>query len=179
MLGYDSNSYVYRVFNNDPSCVEPTCDVVFDETNGSQVEQYDLDDVDGEEAPCDALRTMAIGDVRPQEANEDQPSSNEATPPTQEDDQDQECEQDKDGDQDHEMDNDQWGVKQDEDDQEKLRSSPLPHPRVRQTIQCDHSVNNIHGAIVKGVTTRSRVTTFCAHYSFVFSFESFKVEDAL
>jgi hypothetical protein len=43
------------------------------------VEQYD---VDNEEAPCDALRTMAISDVRPQEANEDQPSSNEAAPPT-------------------------------------------------------------------------------------------------
>jgi hypothetical protein len=127
MLGYDSNSHAYRVFNNDPGCVEPMCDVVFDETNGSQVEQYDLDDVDGEETPCDALRIMAIGDVRPQEANEDQPSSNEATPPTQEDDQDQECEQDKDGDQDHEMGNDQAGVKQDEDDQEKSRSSPLPH----------------------------------------------------
>jgi hypothetical protein len=65
---------------------------VFDETNGSQVEQYDLDDVHDEESPCDALRTMAIGDVRPHEANEDQPSSNEAAPPTQEDDQDQEGE---------------------------------------------------------------------------------------
>jgi hypothetical protein len=50
------------------------CDVVLDESNGSQVEQYDLDDVDDEEAPCDALRTMAIGDVRPHKANEDLPS---------------------------------------------------------------------------------------------------------
>jgi hypothetical protein len=55
---------------------------MFDETNDSQVEKYDLRDVDDEEAPYDALRTMTIGDVRPQEANEDQPSSNEATPPT-------------------------------------------------------------------------------------------------
>jgi hypothetical protein len=36
--------------------------------------KYDLDDVDDEEAPCDALRKMAIDDVRQQEANEDQPS---------------------------------------------------------------------------------------------------------
>jgi hypothetical protein len=35
MLGYDSNSRAYRVFNKDSSCVEITCDVVFDETNGS------------------------------------------------------------------------------------------------------------------------------------------------
>jgi hypothetical protein len=54
------------------------------------------------------------------------------------------------------------GVEQDEnkDDQHKLRSSPLPHPRVRQTVQCDHPVNNILGAIEKGVTTRSHVVTF-------------------
>jgi hypothetical protein len=89
MLGYDSNSRVYHVFNKDSGCVETTCDAVFDETNSSQVEQYDFDDVDGEEAPCDALRIMAIGDVRPQEVNEDQPSSNEAAPPTQEGEQDE------------------------------------------------------------------------------------------
>jgi hypothetical protein len=86
MLGYDSNSRAYRVFNMDSGCVEITCDAVFDETNSSQGEQCDLDDIDDEEAPCDALRTIAIGDVKPQEANEDQPSSNEAAPPTQEDD---------------------------------------------------------------------------------------------
>ncbi|WP_428740131.1 hypothetical protein, partial [Sulfurimonas sp.] len=79
------------------------------------MEQYDLDSVDDEEAPYDTLRTMTIGDVRPQEANEDQPSSNEATPPTQDDDQNQESEQNKDDDQDHEMGNDQGGVEEDED----------------------------------------------------------------
>jgi hypothetical protein len=75
---------------------------------------------------------MVIGDVRPQEANEDQPSLNETTPPTQEDDQGQESDQDEDDDQDYDMGNDQGGVEQDEDkdDQEELRSSPSLHPRV-------------------------------------------------
>jgi hypothetical protein len=79
------------------------------------------------------------------------------------------------------MGDDQGGVEQDEDgdDQDKSKSSPLPHPRVRQTVQRDHPVNNILGAIEKGVTTRSHVATFCEHYSFVSSFEPFKVEDAL
>jgi hypothetical protein len=124
---------------------------------------------------------MAIGDVRPQEANGDQSSSNETAPPTQVDDQNQESEQDKDDDQDHNMGNDQGEVEQDEDkdDQHKSRSSPLPLPRVRQTVQRDHLVNNILDAIEKGVTTRSHVTTFCEHYSFVSSFEPFKVEDTL
>jgi hypothetical protein len=84
-LGYDSNSRTYRVFNNGSGCVETTCDVVFDETNGSQVEQYDLDVIDDEEAPCDALQRMAIRDVRPQDPSEPQasPTPNDTTPPTQ------------------------------------------------------------------------------------------------
>jgi transposase InsO family protein len=36
LLGYDSNSRAYRVFNKTSECVEISCDVVFDETNGSQ-----------------------------------------------------------------------------------------------------------------------------------------------
>jgi hypothetical protein len=38
ILGYDSNSRVYHVFNKDYGCVETTCDVMFDETNNSYVE---------------------------------------------------------------------------------------------------------------------------------------------
>jgi hypothetical protein len=65
LLGYDSNSHTYCVFNVTTGCVETTCDVVFDETNGSQKEQVDLDLVDDEEALCDALKRMAIGNMRP------------------------------------------------------------------------------------------------------------------
>jgi hypothetical protein len=43
---------------------------VFDETNGSQVEQVDLDELDDEEAMCVALRNMSIGDVCPKEPEE-------------------------------------------------------------------------------------------------------------
>jgi hypothetical protein len=66
---------------------------VFDETNGSQVEQVDLDELDDEEAPCVALRNMSIGDVCPKEPKEptqaqNQPSSsNQASPPTQDENQ--------------------------------------------------------------------------------------------
>jgi hypothetical protein len=55
LLGYDSDSRMYRVFNKDSDCVKTTCDTVFDETNGSQVEQYNFDIVDDEEATCEAL----------------------------------------------------------------------------------------------------------------------------
>jgi hypothetical protein len=84
LLGYDSNSHAYHVFNKDSYCVETICDAVFDETNGSQEEQVDLNLVDGEEAPCDALQRMTISDVRPQDPS-DKPegqSPNDTTPPT-------------------------------------------------------------------------------------------------
>jgi hypothetical protein len=40
-------------------------DIVFDETNGSPREQVDLDDIDEDDVPTVAMRTMAIGYVRP------------------------------------------------------------------------------------------------------------------
>jgi hypothetical protein len=89
LLGYDSNTRAYRVFNKSTGLVEVSCDIVFDETNGSQVEQVDLDELDDEEALCVALRNMSIGDVCPKETKEssqaqDQPSSSiQASPATQ------------------------------------------------------------------------------------------------
>jgi hypothetical protein len=93
LLGYDSNTRAYRVFNKSYGLVEVSCDIVFDETNGSQVEQVDLDELDDEEAPCIVLRNKSIGDVCPKESEEptqaqDQPSSSmEASPPTQDEEQ--------------------------------------------------------------------------------------------
>jgi transposase InsO family protein len=98
LLGYDSNTWAYRVFNKSTGLVEVSCDIVFDDTNGSQVEQVDLDELDDEEAPCVALMNMSIRDVCPKESEEptqaqDQPSSSmQASPPTQDEDQAQEDE---------------------------------------------------------------------------------------
>jgi hypothetical protein len=105
---------------------------VFDETNGSQVEQVDLDELDDEEAPCVALRNMSIGDACPKESKEptqalDQPSSsNQASPPTQDEDQAQDNEEDDQEDEPlQEEGNDQGGDDHDkdkEDDQERTGS---------------------------------------------------------
>jgi hypothetical protein len=169
LLGYDSNTRAYKVFNKSTGLVEVSCDIVFDETNGSQMEQVDLDELDDEEAPCVVLRNMSIGDVCPKESEEpsqaqDQPSSSiQASPPTQDEEMAQE---EKDHDQDdeppQEEDIDQGG---DEDDQDKeddqgIQDQRPPHPRVHQAIQRDHPVNSILGDIHKGVTTRSRVAHF-------------------
>jgi transposase InsO family protein len=87
LLGYDSNTKAYRVFNKSSGLVEVSSDIVFDKTNGSPREQVDLDDVDEDEdeVPTVVMRTMAVGDVRPQEQQEqDQPSSSTLVhPPTQ------------------------------------------------------------------------------------------------
>ena len=55
----------------------------------------------------------------------------------------------------------------------------MPQPRVHQSIQRDHPVDNILGSIRRGVTTRSRLATFCEHCSFVSSLEPLKVDEAL
>jgi hypothetical protein len=96
---------------------------VFDETNGSQVEQVDLDELDDEEAPCITLRNMSIGDMCPKEDEEatqaqDQPSSsNQASPTTQDKDQAQGVEEeDQEDEPPQEEVNDQGG---DEDNQDK------------------------------------------------------------
>jgi hypothetical protein len=162
------------VFNKSSGLVEVSCDIVFDETNGSQVEQVDLDELGDEEAPCVALRNMSIGDVCPKESKEspniqDQPSSSmQASPLTQDEDEAQNDEEEVEPPQ--EESNDQGGDVHDQDEEDE-QVPRLPHPRVHQAIQQDHPVNTILGDIQKGVTTRSRVAHFCEHYSFVSSIE--------
>jgi hypothetical protein len=122
---------------------------------------------------------MAIGDVMPQDPSEPQAnqSPNDTTPPTQDHELDQENEEDEDQAQDQEESIDQGGD-DDDGDHEGSRIKP-PHPRVHETVQRDHPVDNILGDIKNGVNTRSRVANFCQYYSFVFSLEPFKIEDAL
>jgi hypothetical protein len=194
LLGYDSNTRAYRVFNKSTGLVEVSCDIVFDETNGSQVEQVCLDELDDEEAPCVALRNISIGDVCPKESEEppqaqDQPSSSmQASPPTQNEDQAQDDEdEDQEDEPPQEEDMDQGGDEDDQDkeddkdkeDDQEIRDQRPPHPRVHQAIQRDHPVNSIFCDIHKGVTTRSQVAHFCEHYSFVSSIEPYRIEDAL
>jgi hypothetical protein len=188
LLGYDSNTRAYRVFNKSTGLVEVSCDIVFDETNGSQVEQVDLDELDDEEATCVALRNMSIGDVCPKESEEPPQaqdhlsSSNQASPPTQDEEQAQDDEnEDQEDEPPQEEDNDQGGDEdnKDKEDDQEIQGQRPPHPRVHQAIQQDHPINSILGDIHKGVTTRSRVAHFCEHYSFVSSIEPYMAEDAL
>jgi hypothetical protein len=130
-LGYYSNSHAYRVFNVTISCVESTYDIVYDETNGSQKEQVDIDLIDNEEAPCDALQRMVIGDMRSQDPNDQsqEPTPNDTTPPAQGLDQDNQEEEDQHHDQVQEESNNQV---RDKDDGNKGEAPS--HPRVCHNI---------------------------------------------
>jgi hypothetical protein len=68
---------------------------------------------------------------------------------------------------------------EDDDDGPIQRQSQEPQPRVHQMVQRDHPIDNILGSIQRGVTTRSRLSNFCAFYSFVSSLEPLSVEQAL
>jgi hypothetical protein len=82
--------------------------MIFDETNGSQKEQVDLDLVDNEETPCDALQRTVIGNVRPQDPRNQHQETfpNDTTPPAHGLDQDNHEEDDEPNDQGQEESND-------------------------------------------------------------------------
>jgi hypothetical protein len=165
LLGYDSNTKAYMVFNKSSGLVEVTSDVVFDETNGSPREQVELDDIDEDEVPMATMKTMVIGDVQPQEQQEqDQPSSSTLVQPQTQD--EEHLPQDE-------------GMNQGEAHEEKDKEEEVPQAppsQVWATIQRNHPVDQIMGDICKRVTTHSRLANFCEHYSFVSSIESFRVE---
>jgi hypothetical protein len=105
---------------------------VFGETNGSQVGQVDLDELDDEEATCVALWNMSTGDVYPKEFEEspqaqDQPSSSiQASPPTQDEEMAEEEDEDQDDEPPQEEDIDQG---RDEDDQDKEDDQEIQNQR--------------------------------------------------
>ena len=66
LLGYSTTSKAYRVWNLASGTLEEVHDVEFHETNGSQEEEENLDDVRGTQL-ADAMKNMDIGDLRPRE----------------------------------------------------------------------------------------------------------------
>jgi hypothetical protein len=201
LLGYASNAHGYRVFNNTTGLVEIAIDVTFDESNGSQ--GHVSNDIAGNEIPPnEAIKKLAIGEVKPQEKDDDegriwmtnrvvdggakvvgenpsiQANPSTSSPPILEEvllPQDMPTI----------MENEQEevaseeAIEQDESDDQIQKHSLVPHPRVHQGIQRDHHVDSILGSIRRGVTTRSRLANFCEFYSFVSSLEPLKVEEAL
>jgi hypothetical protein len=73
LFGHSLNSKAYRVYNRSLGLVEETSDVEFDETNGSQEEQENVNDV-GNKGLRIAMKNITISDVKPKDEDDDDPS---------------------------------------------------------------------------------------------------------
>jgi hypothetical protein len=69
LLGYSTTSKAYRVWNLASGTLEEVHDVEFDETNGFQEEDENLDDVRGTQL-TNAMKKMDVGDIRHKEVIE-------------------------------------------------------------------------------------------------------------
>jgi hypothetical protein len=52
-------------------------------------------------------------------------------------------------------------------------------PKIHNVIEKDHPIDQVVGNINKGVQTRSRLASFCEHYSFISCGEPTRIEEAL
>jgi hypothetical protein len=189
LLGYASNTHEYCIFNSSTGLVEMAVDVTFDDSNGSQ--GHFSSDVAGNERPlCEAIKKLAIGEVKPLEKDDDDgriwmtngaiiggtkvvddESSTQVNPTTsshpilEEVVQMQEMPSIVEDEQDA-VDG-EVPLEQEDDDEQIQRQSLVPQPRVHQGIQRDHQGDTILGSIRREVTTRSRLAIFCEFYLFV------------
>jgi hypothetical protein len=171
LLRYSSNSKAYRVFNKTHGIIEEAYDVEFDETNGFQDENDNLDDVGGIQLR-NAIKTMAIGEIKLKEEDDDSvvviPSTSTLNEETHQSQQYDEVEDD------HVQDISSHLVPP----QASTSNSQIVS-RLHHSIVKDHPVNQIRGDISKGVQTHSRIASFCEHFSFVSCIEPNSVDEAL
>ena len=154
--------------------------MTFDESNGSQVEQVDSNVVGKEDPPYEAIKQLTIGDIRPQEdevtevevpqaVDEQSSAEGEPTPAANQ----------QSGNAAHKSDsaalpltaaasptpiqgqNLQPIFEQEDNEDPEHGQEAIDHPRLRQTIQRDHPVDNIFESLRKGVTTHSYLANFC------------------
>jgi hypothetical protein len=160
-----------RVYNHSSGLVKETCDVEFDKTNGSQEEQENLDDV-GNEGLRIAMKNMTIGDVKPKDEDDDYPSPLFHVLPS------------------SSSTNHKDQVSNVEGNEELIHqpvndssSSPTRDAssqlKIHNAITKDHPIDQIVGDINKGLQTRSRLASFCEHYSFISCGERTRIEEAL
>jgi hypothetical protein len=168
LLGYSTTSKAYRVWNLASGTLEEVHDVEFDETNGSQEEDENLDDVRGTQL-IKAMKNMDVGDIRPREVIEveddkDQVLSNSNVQASGSHDQSQTS-----------------SSSQEQDQQQVASASSQPSDQSNASNQVqvlqptnvarDHPLNTIIGDISRGVQIRSRLALFCEHFSFMSSID--------
>ncbi|KAK1604466.1 hypothetical protein QYE76_028139 [Lolium multiflorum] len=73
LTSFSQNSHAYRYYNKSTGAIEVSCDVVFLEDNGSQVEQV-VPCAAGDDDPSKVIKLMGIGHIRPTEVHTDDQS---------------------------------------------------------------------------------------------------------
>ena len=71
LLGYSTTSKAYKVWNLDSGTLEEVHDVEFDETNGSQEDNENLEYVRGIQI-SNAMKNMDVGELRTRQVNDDE-----------------------------------------------------------------------------------------------------------
>ncbi|KAK1612128.1 hypothetical protein QYE76_035801 [Lolium multiflorum] len=144
-VGYAENSHAYRYYNRSTGTIEVSCDVVFLEDNGSQVEQVVPCVAGNDDDPSSAIKHMGIGHIRPMEVHNDdqddgvdvsstpqvEPSSTQAEPSSAT----QEPSSTQDESQSEEQEEDPHSTEQDHDDDQETSSTHdqaqvVPHDQV-------------------------------------------------
>ncbi|KAK1566026.1 hypothetical protein QYE76_037644 [Lolium multiflorum] len=139
------NSHAYRYYNRSSGTIEVSCDVVFLEDNGSQVEQVVPCVAGNDDDPSSAIKHMGIGHIRPMEVHNDdqddgedvsstpqvEPSSTQAEPSCAT----QEPSSTQDESQSEEQEEDPHSMEQDHDDDQETSSTHdqaqiVPHDQV-------------------------------------------------
>ncbi|KAK1678726.1 hypothetical protein QYE76_039574 [Lolium multiflorum] len=206
-VGYAENSHAYRYYNRSTGTIEVSCDVVFLEDNGSQVEQVVPCVAGNNDDPSSAIKHMGIGHIRPMEvhsddqgdgievssspqvepssATQDVSSTQDEPHPEEQEESPQPTEQDHDDDQETSSTHVQTQVVP--HDQVLARDEFIDHEGTIRKIKAatrasDMKVDLVLGSISKGVVTRRHhalLMTYCQHHAFVSSFEPLKVHEAL
>jgi hypothetical protein len=171
LLGYFTTSKAYRVWNLASGTLEEVHNVEFDETNGFQEEDENLDDVRGTQL-ANAMKKMNVGDIRPREVikvedDKDQVLSNSNI----------------------QVDTSQTSSSSQVQDQQVASTpfQPNDQPSTSNQVQVfqatnvarDHPLDFIIGDISRDMQIRSRLTSFCEHFSFVSFIEPKKIEEVL
>ena len=157
----------------DSGTLEKVYDVEFNEPKGLQVENENLEDVRGIQL-SNAMKSMDVGELRPRQVNDDkddqvQVLSNSYV-------QDDTNQASTSGSHDNEQDQVASASSQPNDQASTSNQVPILQPT---NIARDHPLDTIIGDISRGVQTRSRLASFCEHFSFVSSIEPKKIDEAL
>src|SRR3954467_14762361 len=186
ILGYGSNSHTYRVYNSHFGKVMETVNVRFDETNGSQKEHlpHDLD-----EPPLDeVIRSMAIGEIRPVEANANKDDDDPMFPhiargagdqhPEANDEQDEEEQRNEAN---HPEGNAEAEGEANADPEAEVEpeANESTLSRVRRRVDVDSILEEIQHPGRPTTRSRTRLANFCGNFSFVSMLEPSKFEEAM